>query len=108
MAINDSYAYAVAGVADSSALVADGSNTETGAAQVVELGGTAAADIIREVDADGDGTFGVAITIDQLSGEWHSQDNHLRITQSKNSRIRVVNTSGGAADYYVAGYEVDN
>jgi len=108
MAVNDSLATASQGVADGSDFTVDGSSTGTGAAQIVEMGGTAAGDVYREVDIDGDGTYEVSVKVGSFSGSWHSQDNTFRVSQSQNSRIRVNNTSGGGADYFAAGFEVDN
>lgn len=108
MAVNDTYAEASAGVANGGDFLVEGSAAATGAAEVGELGGTGAADIYREVDVDGDGTYEVSVQVDILNGTWHSQINGLTVSSNENVRIRVNNTSGGTADYYAVGMEVDN
>jgi hypothetical protein len=108
MAINDTYHVTATGVADGGNFTIEGSASGTGAAEVGELGGTGDADIYRETDVDGDGTYEVSVIIDSLLGEWHSQQNGLVVSSSNNHRIRVNNKSGGPQDYYATGVEVDD
>jgi hypothetical protein len=108
MGRNDSNVQSATGVADGSDFIVDGSGSGTGAVEIGELGGTGGADIYREVDPDGDGTFEVSVLIDQVSTNWHTQINGLVVSSSENTRIRVNNTSGGAADFYAVGMEVDD
>lgn len=108
MAVNDVFEADATAVADAGDFIIDGSSTGTGAAEVFELSGNGAADIYREIDVDGDSTFEVSILIDQVSGEWHSQKNQLVVSSNNNVRIRVNNTSGGAADFFAIGMEVDD
>jgi hypothetical protein len=108
MAVNDSFADANTGLADATDWIIDGSSSGTGAVNVTELGGGADAEIYREYDPDDDGTFEIRLQVDAPTGSWHSQDNDLLISTSENARLVVRNVSGGAADYAVAGYEVDN
>lgn len=108
MALNDTYEQEATGVASGGDFLVEGSAAATGAAEVFELGGGAAADVYREIDVDGDGTYEVSILIESLTGSWHSQKNQLVVSAGKNTRIRVNNTSGGAADYYAVGMEVDD
>jgi len=108
MAVNDTNVQTATGVSNGSDFIVDASGSGTGAVEIGELGGTGGADIYREVDPDGNGTFEVSVLIDQVSGTWHSQINGLVVSNSANARIRVNNTSGGSADYYSVGMEVDN
>lgn len=108
MAINDSFEADATGVADSGEFIITGSGSETGAAEVFELGGSGAAEIYREVDIDSDGTWEVSVLIDSTTEQWHSQKNQLVVSQSKNVRIRVVNTSGQTANFFATGMEVDD
>ena len=106
MTEGDTFVAAESGIADGSDLIVDASSTETGAVEVHEFSGTGSADIYREVDTDGDDSWAVSNQIDSLSGEWHSQQNQLQISQSKDVRLRITNTSGNAQDYFVTGLEV--
>jgi hypothetical protein len=108
MAVNDTYAASAAGVSDSGDFIVDASSSGTGAVEVGELGGTGSADVYREVDTNGDGTYEVSVLIDQVTGSWHTQINGLVVSQSEDVRIRVNNTNGSAADFYAVGMEVDD
>lgn len=108
MAVNDSFADANTGLADATDWVIDGSSTDTGALNVTELSGSADAEIYREQDPDGDGTWEYRTQIDAPTGTWHSQGNNLLISQSENVRLVVRNVSGGTADFAATGYEVNN
>ena len=108
MAVNDAYHVNENDLADTGELIADGSTSDTNAAEVHELAGTGDAEIYRESDPDDNGTFEVSVLIDTVSGTWHSQLNQLTVSQSQNHRLRVVNTSGNPNDYYVTGMEVDD
>jgi len=108
MAVNDAFAAANAGLADATDWIIDGSSSGTGAVNVTELSGSAPAEVYRELDPDGDGTFEVRLQIDAPGGAWHSQGNNLLVSTSQNARLVVRNVSGGTADYSVVGYEVDN
>lgn len=106
MARQDPITVSATGLADGSDLIIDGSSASTGAIDVFELFGNAACEVYREVDTDGDGTFEVSVVIEVPTGDWHSQDNRLTVSQSQNSRLRLNNTSGGTADYSAQGFEV--
>lgn len=93
-------------LADGNDLIVDGSNTTTGAIDVNELGGDAAADVYREVDTNQTGAFDTSVLIDQPTSNWHSQKNLLEVSKAAGVRLRINNTSGGSAYYYVSGYEV--
>ncbi len=106
MARQDPITVSGTGIGDGSDLIIDGSSASTGAIDVFELFGTAACSIYREVDTDGDGTYEVSVVIDQPTDNWHSQDNRLTVSQSQNSRIRIINTSGSIASFSAQGFEV--
>jgi len=108
MAVNDAFADANTGLADATDWIIDGSGSGTGAVNITELQGGGDAEVYREHDPDGDGTFQVRLRVDAPAGEWHSQGNDLLISTDENVRLVIRNISGGAADYAVAGYEVDN
>lgn len=108
MAINDSFADANTGLADATDWVIDGSSSGTGAVRITEFAGTSDAEIYREQDPDGDGTWEYRQKVDSLTGQWHSQDNSLRVSTNANIRLVIRNTSGAANDFMVSGYEVDN
>jgi hypothetical protein len=108
MAVNDTNVQTATGVADTNDFTVDGSGSGTGAVEIGEIGGTGGADIYREVDPDGNGTFEVSVLIDQVSNNWHTQINGLVVSSSENTRIRVNNTSSSSADYYAVGMEVDD
>lgn len=108
MAVNDTFHQTGDGVADSGDFIIDGSGAETGAAEVFEIGGTGAATIYKETDVDGDGSWSLSVEVDSISGTWHSQLNQLVVSQSNDHRLRIRNTSGGSADYYATGMEVDD
>jgi len=44
--------------------------------------------------------------LDSLSGESVSQQNKIEVDSNSGWRLRIDNTSGGAADYAVTGIEV--
>ena len=102
MAEGDPYK-AQANLGDSDELIIDGTDSSTGAIDVTELAGTGDANVYREVD---DGSIVVSTLIEQPTDDWHSQKNILVVSQAENTSIRIVNTSGGNADYLVTGYEV--
>jgi len=108
MAVNDAFVASADGLAAGGTLVIDGSGSGTGAVLITELAGAAAADVRRETDPDGDGTFEVSTTVDSIGSGFHSQGNELTVSQSQNSRLVIENTSSGAADYAAVGYEVDD
>lgn len=108
MAVNDSFADANAGLADATDWIIDGSGSGTGAVNITELQGGGDAEVYREYDPDGDGTFEVRLQVDAPTGPWHSQGNDLLVSTSQNVRLVIRNVSGGTADYSVVGFEVDN
>lgn len=108
MAINDVFSESEAGVASGGEFVVAGGPAETGAAEVFELAGTAASTVFRELDPAGDGSFGVSVEIDSFGGAFHSQKNQFVVSAGAPSRLRVVNDSGGSADYFAVGMEVSD
>jgi len=115
MALNDTYVEAADALGDTNELIVDASTTDTGDAEIVELGGTGDAEIYKETDVGGDGTYEVSVQIsgpsdstNPTTGTWHYQDNSITVSQSANHRIRIVNVSGGTADFYATGFEVGN
>lgn len=108
MTVNDAFAAANTGLADATDWIIDGSGSGTGAVNITELSGGGDAEVYREYDPNGDGTFQVRLQIEAASGQWHSQGNDLLVSTAANVRLVVRNISGSAADYAVAGYEVDN
>jgi hypothetical protein len=108
MTVNDAYVESAQGVVDGGTLVIAGAAADTGAAVIGEIATTGAAEVTREVDPDGDGTFEVSVVIDSFSVGFHSQGNDLLVSQSQNTRLVVTNTSGGAIDAAAIGYEVDD
>lgn len=108
MAINDTFHETATGIADGDEFIIEGAAADTGAAEVFELGGTGAATIYRDTDTTGDGTHDLSVQIDSTDAAWHSQQNQFVVSTSHTHRLRVVNTSGAAADYYVTGMEVSD
>jgi len=108
MAVNDAFATSSTGVSDATDVVVDGNSSDTGAVQVTELMGSAAAEIYREHDPNGDGTFEYRTQIDSFTGTWHSQENELLVATNQDVRLVIRNVSGGAGDFAAVGYEVDN
>lgn len=106
MAQDDPYTHSSTGVANGGSFIIDGSNAGTGAIDLTELGGTAAANVYREVDTAGDGTWATSVLIEQPTNNWNSQKNVYTVSMAENVRIRVENTSGASADYYAVGFEV--
>lgn len=86
----------------------EGNDSATGAAEVSELGGTGGAEIYKETDVDGDGSYEVSVMVDSFTGEWFSQQNGFIISAGERHRLRIRNTSGGTASYYATGMEVDD
>lgn len=107
MAINDTVVWDATDVDDGDDLVVDGDAAETGAAQVTEVAGTGEADIVRETDPAGDGSYDVSVTIDSKSDEWHTQLNEFRVSDDDDLRLRVVNKSGDSQSFMAIGFEVD-
>lgn len=105
---NNPFSSAATGVADGGTVIADPSNASTGAIEISELGGTAAATVYKEIDVDGDGTYEASFVADTFSGSWHVQLRALKASTDENSRLKITNTSGGAADYFLDGIEVDS
>lgn len=108
MAINDTVVVADSGIADNNSLIIDGSSTETGSVEVFELGGTVGAEIYKETDLDGDGSYEVSVAVDTTSNSWNTQQNQLVVSQSNDHRLKILNTSGGSGDFYAVGMEVDD
>jgi hypothetical protein len=92
--------------ADTADFIVDGSTSGTGAIDLTEIGGDASANVYRESDPDGDGTFEISVRIDTPSSQFHSQKNLFIVSSTENVRLRINNNSGGSANYYAAGYEV--
>jgi hypothetical protein len=96
---------AESGVANGESLIVDGTESGRGALTLSEIGGTADAEIYREVDSNDDGSFDVSVLIDSTTGAWHSQLNELNCTEDGRTRLRIENVSGSAADFYAVGTE---
>lgn len=108
MARNDPY-FVHDTLDDTQELSIDGGQAGTGAAEITELGGGEDAEVYRDVDTNGDGTYDESHLIDEVVGEWHSQLNELIVSESENTRLRIVNISGeNSVFYYASGIEVDN
>lgn len=108
MAVGDVAHETANSLASAGDFLISGSSSATGAAEIGEIGGSGDAEVYKESDPDGDGTFEVSVLIDTFTGEWHSQQNGLVVSSAHRTRIRVRNTSGGAADYYATGMEVQD
>lgn len=109
MAVNDVFLASANDLADAGDFIIDGSNSDTGAAEVTELGGTGTCKVFREVDVDGDGTWEITDQIENVgSAPWYSQLNKLVVSQANDVRIRVTNDSGGTADFFAVGIEVND
>lgn len=115
MAVNDTFVESDSGIADGGSLIVDGSTSGTGEVEITELGGTGDAEVYKEVDPDGDGTYEVSVLVADpndpdvpTSGVWHSQDNNLTVSSADNYRLVITNISGAEASYYAGGFEVGN
>ena len=108
MGVGDVFHDTANSLASAGDFIIEGADAATGAAEVGELGGSGAAEIYKESDPDGDGTFEVSILIQSFTGTWHTQQNGLVVSASNRTRLRVSNTSGAAADYYATGMEVQD
>lgn len=108
MAINDVYHVADDAVAPDGSLAVPGSEAETGAAEVFEVGGDVDVTVYRETDVDGDGTFEVSVLIDAFSAPFHSQKNQIVVSTSNNQRLRLQNEDDTAGSLYATGLEVND
>lgn len=108
MAVNDVYHVADEAVAADGSLTAQGSDAETGAAEVFEIGGDVDVTVYRETDVDGDGTYEVSVLIDAFSAPFHSQKNQIVVSTSNNQRLRIENVSETAGSLYATGLEVND
>lgn len=108
MAVGDTFVETSNSLASAGDFIVAGSDGTTGAAEVGEIGGSGGAEVYRQADPDGDGSFEVEVMIDTFTGEWHSQQNGLVVSSNHRTRLRIRNTSGGAADYYAIGMEVQD
>lgn len=108
MAINDVYHVPDDDVAPNGSLVVSGSDAESGAAEVFEIGGDVDVTVFRETDVDDDGTFEVSVLIDAFSGPFHSQKNQIVVSASNNQRLRLQNEDGEAGSLYATGLEVND
>lgn len=108
MAVNDVYHVADEAVAADGSLIAPGSEAETGAAEVFEIGGDVDVMVYRETDVDGDGTYEVSVLIDAFSAPFHSQKNQIVVSTSNNQRLRLENKSETAGSLYATGLEVND
>lgn len=105
MAVNETHVRNGDGVGNGTSLIVDGGSSENGKVIVTEMGGTGGADIFRETDPQGDGSYSISVQMDNPSGSWHTQLNNLVVSSSEGVRIRITNTSGSAQDYYAVGKE---
>ena len=108
MAVNDAFAEVNESVLVDNEWIVDGSAAETGAANITELTGNRDADIYREYDPAGDGSYAVTNRIDEKVGQWHSQGNDLVVSTAEGVRLRIVNRGNSDGSFAVTGYEVDN
>lgn len=108
MAINDVYHRSDPSVAPDGELIADGTNAETGAAEVFEVGGDVDVTIYRETDTTDDGTYDLSVPIDAFPGPFHTQQNQIVISDSNNHRLRIVNEDTEAGPIYLTGMEVND
>lgn len=108
MAINDVYHVPAESVAPDESLVVSGSDAETGAAEVFEIGGDVDVTVYRETDVDGDETYEVSVLIDAFSSPFHSQKNQIVVSDSNNQRLRLQNESAEAGSLYATGLEVND
>lgn len=108
MAINEVFHVADEAVAPGGELIVDGSSSETGAAEVFEMGGEVDATVYRETDVDGDGTYEISVPVDAFPAPWHTQKNQIVVSQSNNQRLRIVNESEDAGSIYTTGMEVND
>jgi hypothetical protein len=106
MAAGDFFKAAGADVADSGQLIVDGSSGTTGAVEIHSIAHGGDCDVYLEEDSNADGTFETSILLDSFAGEGVSQQNKLEVNSGTGARLRIDNTSGGSADYYVTGIEV--
>jgi len=108
MAIGDFFSKTEAGVANGSDMLVDGSTSSTGAVEIHTVATSGAADVFKEIDTTGDGTYDVSITIDSQTEAIHSQKNKIEVSNTDDMRLRINNTSGSAIDVHVTGIEVSD
>lgn len=103
MAINQVFHETQEQVAAEEEWVIDGSSTETGAAEVFEIGGEPNVRIYRETGQN------VDVLIDAFDGPFHTQKNQLVVSQRNDHKIRIQVIEGSdAGDLYVTGMEVND
>lgn len=89
----------------------DGSASSTGDADISSLAGNGDAEIRIEASNDGGSTWTTITLLENasggttFSGSWHTQFNKLPVS-TNTRRVKITNTSGGQAQYSVAGNEV--
>jgi hypothetical protein len=95
-----------ADVASGSDFIVDGSTGGTGAVTVQSIAYGGDCDVFLEIDSAGDSSWAVSIPVDSFTGPGYSQQNKIELNSADNMRLRINNTSGGAADFAVTGVEI--
>lgn len=87
-------------------LVVDGSTAETGAVELHTIAAEAAANVFKDVDVNGDGTFEIQIELVASASPLHSQKNKIEVSSTNDMRVRIVDTTGNVQGIHVTGIEV--
>lgn len=86
--------------------VVDGSTSETGAVEIHTIIASAAQQVFKEVDTNGDGTYDLSVTIADTGNPLHTQKNKVEVSNESDIRLRVKDKSGTAQGVHVTGIEV--
>jgi len=108
MAIGDFFSKTEADVANGSDMIVDASTSATGAVEIHTIATSGSADVFKEVDTTGNGTYDVSITLDSQTEAFHSQKNKIEVSNTDDMRLRINNTSGSPIDVHVTGIEVSD
>lgn len=108
MGLNDFFRQSKQGLNNGGELVIDGSRSETGAVEIHEVYASGATEIFKEIDTNGNGSFDFSVLIESRDSQFHSQKNQIEVSQSRDVRIKIVNTGKSSIDCAVNGMEISN
>jgi hypothetical protein len=108
MAQGDFFSKTEAAVQSGNNMIVDGSTSATGAVEIHTVATSGGADVFKEIDTTGNGTYDVSITVSSEAETIHSQQNKIEVSNTDNMRLRINNTSGAEIDAHVTGIEVNN
>lgn len=91
MAAGEFIDYRDTDVPDGKSLIIDPADSPTDAVELNQVAATGAAELLLEIDVDGDGTYEMSFSLERYSHQFYDDDYRLKLAADGGFRARVEN-----------------